>query len=359
MKSYPFDSFVVGNDEQGNEILDRPYAAEDIRMHIGKLFTSGVGMNPSNNMQVESNQGMTVIVNPGFGNILGCVFVEENQRVLQFTASDTLDRIDRVVCRFNNADVARNVDLYILKGNPASIPTAPTPTVTDEYYELVLATVFIPKNSTAISASRITDERMDTAVCGHMSAVGEVDTTSIFNQYQAALDEYLDIVNAALDETLAGNLQRQINTHTSQIEGIVLDFNDEINAIATTISELESDVAERLKPYTIWENPSPKSALSAKNINISDLNTYKYFKCYFNSTQSGNVQMFETLPGGTTKAVSYQNLTNSSAIQFLSRNIEYTSNQIRLEDCLSKSGTSGSPVTANVNMIPIKIIGYK
>ena len=37
-----------------------------------------------------------------------------------------------------------------------------------------------------------------------------MDTTGLFDQYQTALNEWLDTVTAALDNTLAGNLQNQI-----------------------------------------------------------------------------------------------------------------------------------------------------
>ena len=44
-----------------------------------------------------------------------------------------------------------------------------------------------------------------------------MDTTGLFDQYQAALDEWLETVAATLDETLAGNLQNQITALATRL----------------------------------------------------------------------------------------------------------------------------------------------
>lgn len=218
MRSYPFDSKVIGTDSEGAPILDRLYDAADLRMQIRRAFSNGVGQYPSDNMQVVANQEMTVRVMPGFGNINGCIFEETEERVMNIQASDALDRIDRVVIRFNNSDAIRSVDLGVLKGVPASIPVAPELTQNNEYFELGIANVFIPKNSVAISQSRITDLRLNEAYCGIMSATGQVGTTTLYNQYQASLEEYMAVVQAALDQTLYQQLMDQINANKSTMQ---------------------------------------------------------------------------------------------------------------------------------------------
>lgn len=218
MRSYPFDSRITGYDSEGKAILDRQYNAEDLRMQIRRAFSNGVGQYPSENMQVFSNQEMTVRVMAGFGNANGCIFEEESERVLAIQASNTLDRIDRVVVRFNNADAIRSTDLYVLKGTPALLPIAPELTQNDEYFELGLADVFIPKNSTAISQSRITDLRLNETYCGIMSATGRVGTTTLYSQYQASLAEYMAVVEAALDQTLYQQLVDQIAANKAELE---------------------------------------------------------------------------------------------------------------------------------------------
>ena len=68
------------------------------------------------------------------------------------------------------------------------------------------------KGKTSIAQSAITDQRLNSELCGVVVAAipSSVDTTGLFDQYQTALNEWLDTVAAALDNTLAGNLQNQI-----------------------------------------------------------------------------------------------------------------------------------------------------
>ena len=75
-----------------------------------------------------------------------------------------------------------------------------------------MADIYVKKGATGIAQSAITDQRLNSALCGFVVAAipSSVDTTGLFDQYQTALNEWLDTVAAALDDTLAGNLQNQI-----------------------------------------------------------------------------------------------------------------------------------------------------
>ncbi len=191
MRSFPFDSQISEYDESGNPIYDRSYGSSELREKFKMLFGNGVMPTPANGMQVVSGTDMTVIVKPGSGNIEGCLFVEDTDRTLEVQAADQQDRIDRVVVRFNNNTAVRSTDLYVLKGTPAVSPMAPELTRTDSYYELSLADLFIAKNTTSISQSRITDDRLNNQLCGYVVAnPGGIDTTTMFNQIQAAFDEF-------------------------------------------------------------------------------------------------------------------------------------------------------------------------
>ena len=85
------------------------------------------------------------------------------------------------------------------------------------------------KGATGISQSAITDQRLNSALCGFVAAAipSSVDTTGLFDQYQASLNEWLETVAAALDGTLAGNLQNQITalgTRLTTEEGKIQDI---------------------------------------------------------------------------------------------------------------------------------------
>lgn len=216
MKSYPFTSL------EG----DRKITALEFREIFRKYFTNGVFANPSTEFQVVENSGMTVLVKKGYANINGCIAFEDQDRTLNIEASDSQDRIDRVVLRLNDNTESRKIDLYVVKGTPAEKPTAPELTRNDSVYDLCLATVYVNGSTTNITQSKITDTRLDSSVCGVVSGtIKEVDTTEIFTQYQAALDEYLHYVEEAIDGTLAGQIQQQI---TEINENLVLKQNNVI-----------------------------------------------------------------------------------------------------------------------------------
>lgn len=216
MRSGFFNSDIQGYDDNGNPLYDRAEDAEFFAKYFSSFIGNGVYPNPSSNFQVEISDGMHIKVNQGLAFVEGYFAWEETERTLAVQAAHaSYDRIDRVVLRLNFSN--RNIDLYIVKGTPTSSPVPPTleRPISGEgggIYELSLAELFIAKNSTSIPQHRITDTRADTEVCGLVSGVvHQVDTSTLYKQYQDSLNEFLDTVQSALDETTAGNLQNQIN----------------------------------------------------------------------------------------------------------------------------------------------------
>jgi hypothetical protein len=70
---------------------------------------------------------------------------------------------------------------------------------TETVKEYMLASVYIPKLSTSITQSNITDTRADTTVCGWVTGIiDQVDTATLFAQWKAAYDEAVAEMDAAL-----------------------------------------------------------------------------------------------------------------------------------------------------------------
>lgn len=246
MKSFPFDSEVI-YDAEGNPEYDRGADSTILSDFIHLMFTDGVFPNPSTGLQVTaSSEEMSVVVKPGNCMIQGRMGIEETDRTLVFNAAgSSYDRIDSVVARLNTNHDYRDIDLYVVKGTEASTPTAPELTRTGGIYELRLANVFIAKNTTLISAERITDTRLSDE-CGIVTSnPNPVDTATIFNQYQAALDKYLQYVQECIDGTTAGNLQTQIDR-----------INSNLNVISEEIQTLKSDDWKYLGSHTIGASAS-------------------------------------------------------------------------------------------------------
>ena len=240
MISFPFDSQITGAQELdvpgGGQkavipLLDRGYTAEDLQNIYKQLYTDGISSSIADCLKVSPGTGMQVIVSPGFcmaGGAFGCL--EEAKTLEISTASSTADRIDLVVARRDNNNAYRNIDVYVVQGTPASPPSAPSPTRNESVYEIVLAQVTVTKGTTSIAVNKITDTRLNSNVCGLMTPNPGVDATGIFDQYQDALNQFLEIVNEALDETLAGNLQLQINSISEDLNAIKTDDTGWIEA---------------------------------------------------------------------------------------------------------------------------------
>lgn len=213
MKSFPFDSEVT-YDEYGSPSYDRGSDSRELRNWFHLLWGDGIFMKQSTGLQVTAyEQDMSVAVQPGSLIIQGALGTEENTRVLVFEAAGSAyDRIDAVVARLNTNYEYRKIDLYVIKGVESATPVAPALTREGGIYEMRLANVFIAKNVTTISGERITDTRLNTADCGiAMCEPNKVDTTGIFNQYQAALKNYFAYVQDCIDGTVANDLQKKIN----------------------------------------------------------------------------------------------------------------------------------------------------
>ena len=224
-------------------------------------MTSGVLPNPSSNLQVQTGSGMNVIINPGFAICNGCLKLEETQRTMAVQASsDTYDRIDTVVLRLNDNDSVRECDFYVLHGVPATSPVRPELTQTDSIWEIGLADLFISKNSTVISADKITDTRYETARCGIISAIAEFDTTTIYNQIQADLAEFKEEEQAdilAWFEDIKGQLSGDVAVNLqNQIGALSLLDTDTKSDLVSAINEVNSkevtvlDSAEEIEANT-------------------------------------------------------------------------------------------------------------
>lgn len=215
MESFPFSS------TSGTK--DRAITSEMERNFYKQIYTNGVLMNVSSALQVVAKTGMTINVKPGACIIEGANGIETNTR--SFTLEDansSLPRIDRVVARMDLATSFRSVEIYVKTGSTATTPEAPSLTRESNYYEIALADIRVAARATEITQSVITDQRLNTAVCGAVVPAfpTSIDTKSIFTQFQAALDEYMTLVQSAIDETTAGNLRSMVYTY----KDLTLDF---------------------------------------------------------------------------------------------------------------------------------------
>ena len=196
MISFPFTS-------QGG---DRKVGTSDFRLLFSKYFTNGAFYDE---LGVTPSTGMKVKVGIGGCNINGNFSYLEKEKELTIETVST-ETVFNIVVRLDDTREVRNTDIFVVKGTSSP----PQLTRNDTIYELCLARITVKSSDTSITLDMIEDTRLNTELCGIVAnAVQVLDTDSYYQQLQGTLDKVLDTFNQALDETLVGNLQKQIEDY--------------------------------------------------------------------------------------------------------------------------------------------------
>lgn len=171
---------------------DREYNAQDVTNYLDMIVGNGVFPNPSTNLQVVVSSGMGIIVSAGQGWINGHKMINTADLPLTLSGSDVLlNRIDRVI--FYADYTTREMGIEVLEGTPASNPTAPALTRTENRIEYSLATIAINAQVTSITQANITDTRGNSNVCGWVQGlIQQVDTATLFTQWETAYNQFFD-----------------------------------------------------------------------------------------------------------------------------------------------------------------------
>lgn len=166
------------------------YTAEDAELfHCTR--TSGIWAKDSFSISVTGadnnatiGTGIAWINNEKFS---GKVTALKTAKVLDLGIADgRYPRIDVIAIQYSANNNA--TDVVIKKGTPSTNPVRPAIVRSGAVYELYLASVYRPAGATAITASNITDLRMDKTVCGLMAdSVTSIDTSAINAQVKALI----------------------------------------------------------------------------------------------------------------------------------------------------------------------------
>lgn len=230
IKSYFFNAVESGG------VYDRVYNAEDLTAFLGSLITDGVKADPSTSLQVIADSGLTVKIKAGECWIKGHkMTVDADYSITLSAASSSLPRIDSIVARLDM--VNRTMTLDKLTGTAASSPVAPTLTRTANIWELRLANISVAKNATTILQQNIEDTRSSDE-CGWVAGIiTQVDTETLFLQYQAAYNAALQTLNTN-NTTFATLMNSYIETIQAGWDAWFSTLTETLN-IATYIQKFE------------------------------------------------------------------------------------------------------------------------
>ncbi len=184
-KSFPFDSKVI------NGIHDRTFVAEDFARYFRVFISSGVFMNKTDNLQIFANGDMTVTLKPGGLMINGYRYEVEREIIVQLEPADgVLNRIDRISATWSKED--RDIHYTLQRGVSSYEPEPPVCRRTADYKDYVLADIYVKAGVILIKQSDITDQRLNSTVCGLSAPFKEIDTKLIFDQLQAFYKETVE-----------------------------------------------------------------------------------------------------------------------------------------------------------------------
>lgn len=168
---------------------DRTYNADDFNEFFNGILTdNGVYKKSGDGLEVVPGSGMNVNISTGRCRIQQhFIAVTAVENVTLQPSSMTLNRYDAVVLRYNQQN--RTITPTVITGTPASSPTRPSITRDANTYDMCLAYVYVPANSSSVSTSNITDTREDDGVCGYCKL--QIDAIN------AGIREYRNVVNVS------------------------------------------------------------------------------------------------------------------------------------------------------------------
>lgn len=233
MTAFPFTSRMT-YDESGWPILDRAVDSTVLRKLAKNYYTDGVfGIADSRCLQVKApaDGTSTVLVCPGVAHIRGATgYTDEIESLDLPEADENFPRYDTVVVRINDNSDFRNMYLDIIVGTPSNSPTVPELTRTGSVWEIGLADLYRPANSSTITDSYISDTRQKSSRCGYVTAINKLDTDSLMQQLEAFYREFVEKSMASFGEFMQRN-------------------TDDYNRLVEYIAELTSMSKEKYEIY--------------------------------------------------------------------------------------------------------------
>lgn len=383
----PFESLNTGTESE--PVYDRAITAEMERSFNKLRYTNGVFSSVGSGMAVSANNNMTITVGTGGAHIEGAMYINTAPLSLTVEATNaSLNRIDRVVLQFNTSVSVRSVRALIRTGTAATNPVAPELRQESNLFEIALADIYVKKGATGISQSAITDQRLNSALCGFVVAAipSSVDTTGLFDQYQTALNEWLDTVAAALDNTLAGNLQNQITalgTRLTAEENKVQPVNKGGTGATTAEAALKALLENKALPLAqggtgattaadalavlggvriekVWSNASPTSSFKEQSISVAVQNSD--FVIIKEAYSTSDTDIYETFLVDPHKKAYLRSIASSaySNVGYNVRLVTFGSSKITFTDNYAKNiNTATAGTVNNTYQIPVEIYTIK
>ena len=158
---------------------DRTYSAEDMNRLYKRVINDGVfpdeNNNPSTDLEVNSDSGMTIIVGAGEGIFANRWFKNSINIPIEVPANNLNNRIDSVLVQVDTRKSGRTGNIVYRTGTPATSPEPPAINETTGVTEYRLANILVASGATEITSSNITDLR-GTSDCPWVTGIVSADS---------------------------------------------------------------------------------------------------------------------------------------------------------------------------------------
>lgn len=202
-KSFPCDA------EETETGYDKEYVADDFARYFRAFISSGIFMKDPTNLQVIANGDMTVTLKAGKMIIDGYRYDNTEDIIITIDPADgVLGRIDRISATWCKDE--GDIHYTLQKGTPSYEPVAPECRRTEEYKDYVVADIYVAAGVIKIQQQNITDQRLNSDVCGLAIPFTELNTDAIFTQYQDAVNEFLKFADTCIDSTVVGQIEADL-----------------------------------------------------------------------------------------------------------------------------------------------------
>lgn len=177
---------------------DRLYSADDMNKPYKRLISNGVFANPdgtaSDDLQVfATGNGMNITVSAG-NALIGDKWFENASDLLISVSqnSELLPRIDSIVAQMDKTQAGRVGNIVYRTGSASSSPVHPDINTEDDIVEFRLADIIVSPSCVEITQDLITDCRGSDECPWITSLIYQVDTSTLYAQWQAAYKKYYE-----------------------------------------------------------------------------------------------------------------------------------------------------------------------
>lgn len=215
---------------------DRTYSADDMNRPYKRLVSNGVFATPqgtpSTDLQVVSaSNGMQIIVQAGEGIFADKWF--ENSAAINITVPDntsTVPRVDSVIVQVDQRTSGRVGNIVYRTGTPSSNPAVPAINTVTNVTEYRVANIYVAAGANAINNDAITDLRGSSSCPWITALINQVDTSTLWTQWQAAYQAYYDQMTEGFNDWFA-DLTEDLTVETN-----LMVLNSTYRTTATTTS---------------------------------------------------------------------------------------------------------------------------